>query len=284
MRAVKPFDFFYLSKTLNLSTVTYLTTAAIALGCFGGSVSNKFSKRDNDIGWLLVILGMGATVATRTSIRTAEDTKLILNDYEDISAQVRTNVEFKSLHEPTVTVPEYNWSSLVKTKGHVSITGDRDLSIKIAEYLSNSYKGTIVFVSNAIEDIKVTQQIVPGIGPANNLMDILSYAVSPSYSAIVESLDLHGELRANDSSIRQPLVVILDNPEVLPKPVRNINVSYIVTGKQVPGWVNIKVGSEAYLEAQNKTSTPYWQEVMSKWNTGMEPCLVNSQVAKIPNL
>jgi hypothetical protein len=278
----RPFDLSYLTSVVHNADLSSYLATAIALGCLGGVVSGKVGVKD--LGYLFCGLGMGATVAARASIKNSQDTKYILNDLDDLSAQARTNVIYKELQEPKVTLKDADWTTMALAGVPVSISGDRQKSLEVAEWLALAHGGKSDYVSDTPENIEVSQCVVPGQATVGSLMDILSYSVSPTYDGIIEALDHHLDLRRVDQDLRQPLVVVLDNPPRIPntKHCASLNVYYIILGKLVDNWQTIEVGTEAYQKAQKQQSLPYWQTVLEQWNSGECPVLVNGFYARLP--
>ncbi len=285
----KLYDIHYLTTVArNTDLNTWLATA-IALGCVGGVIAGKLGARD--VGYLLTGAGIGSTVLARSNNKIAEDTRLILNDVDDVSAQTRTNQLFKELSETPVVLQETNWEIVASAGLPVCIRGDHQESLRIAEWLAQKTQGVSVFVSETIEEIKTTQQVVPGT--KSNicvLEDILDYRVQTDYEGIIEALNSHLILRRNSDRFSDnlwDLVVILDNPPVIPSTKHSAanNINYVVLGQSVNGWQEVLVGKEAIAYAHKlKDLSQYWSKVLDLWNAGEFPVLVDKKYARLPKL
>ena len=284
------YDFHYFSKVIKGADLNTWLATAISLVALGGIVSGKLGQKD--LGYILTGVGVGATLVAKTANKTAEDTRLIMNDFEDISAQVRTNVTFKSLQESNVTITEVNWELLAGSRLPVCIRGDRPESLKVAEWLAQKMKGMSLFVSDTIEDIRVSQCISPGI-EANvvPIDEVLNYQTQPDYPSIIGCFDLElGRRKTSDraSAINElwDLVVILDSPTVSPQTNHCValGMTYVVMGKSFDGWQDILVGTAATEYAMQRKDLPYWKVIIERWDTGEFPVLVNNKYARLPSL
>ncbi|MBW4558437.1 MAG: hypothetical protein KME59_21430 [Trichormus sp. ATA11-4-KO1] len=284
----KPFDYAFYKQALDSSKLSAIVATSIALACLGGLVSGKLGQKD--LGWLLTGIGVGATIAARSSVKVADQTKYILNDYEDISAQTRTNVEFKQLQEPSITIEEYNWETLATLGLPTCVIGDRQESLKIAEWLAWKTPGTSVYITDSPGDVKVSQTIVPSTQyNVCTINELQNYTVSTDYLGIIEAFnsELHyRRIKDKLSHQNEPYVVIWDNPPNPPdiKGSVSLSIYYVVLGRHFDGWQEILVGADAVKHAHERSLLPYFKEVLRRWSGGVFPVLVNGQYALLPQL
>lgn len=281
---IKPYDYSYLKSTLDSSRLSTYMATAIALGCVGGLVANRVTARD--IGFLMTGMGMGATIAAKSSSKVAQDTKLILNDYEDLSAQARTNIAFTELQVVPVEIPEYNWATLVNSKYSCGIMGDRGVSIKVASWLSSQSVGKSYFVSELSEEIRVSQTLGLGKETKGSLLDIVNQRVLPSYPHLLNTLDANLLARRSNPNLREPLIFVLDNPPHLPdiRQAAEMGITYIVLGKLAPNWTDILVGAQALYYLSEQPDTEYIKQVRLRFLKSPPELLVRGQYARLPEL
>jgi hypothetical protein len=287
------FNDFFLRKTIHDCTISGVISTVVAFTALGGIVTNKISVKDAS--WLLLGTGIASSISAIKSIGVSSDTKYILNDYDDVSAQVRTNQLYEELQEPNIQ--EYNWQVLNSVGYPISILGDRDKALKLASWLS-SKSGTAnsIMISDCSSDVAVVnygQLIIPGNDVAEYAFkSMIDYSVSMDYPATIKSLNSHtvrlnNDFREGVIASEDSFMVLLDEPPSMPILAPNVYslMRYVVIGtKGGDAWVTVLLGEEAidYADKNSASSPVYWSTVTRRWMSGEYPVLVNGRYAKLP--
>lgn len=249
---MKPYDYQHYSSIRLQAVIGCLCTTGLTLGSIATTVAARVSDRTSPIIPYALLAGLAATVPARTGLKVIDDTQRLLNDYEDISGQVRTNQVFTQMSlEPAKKEPEYNWQRAKYSMESISILGDPERALLLAQWLAT---GHVVYINTSIQPFQCSQQILVRADGETGLLlpEILDYKAISTYEGLIDSL---GKYKGSYMTL-----VLINPPQI---PINNPNLRYISIGKDLGYGIKIYLGSDATAKHPRAKFQDY-------------PCLVDS--------
>lgn len=185
---MKPYDYHYYNQTKMNSLVAGGVSVFLLLTGTSTAISSRFISRHHPLLLYGSLLTLVASLPAKSALSIFEDTQRVLNDYDDISAQVRTNQVFYQMSKEPKVVQEYNWHILKATNGVISVIGSRKETLDLILALCG---GRTVYVGNKEANLPVSQSIpvYPNGDDNLSLQEILDYKGKPTATCISRALE-----------------------------------------------------------------------------------------------